>query len=52
MGFTFYSGPSSDFHPMSEWKTLEEMFNLNKPEMLRTGDTEEDVSRIRNAVLE
>ncbi|KAL8289805.1 hypothetical protein RB597_001438 [Gaeumannomyces tritici] len=52
MSFIFYSGPSSDFPPMSEWKTFEELFNLNKPEMLRTGDTGEDVGCIWNAVLE
>jgi soluble lytic murein transglycosylase-like protein len=52
MGFTYYSGPSSNFPPMSQWKSFEEIFNLNKPQMLATGDTGEDVGRIWNAVLE
>ncbi|KAH8678201.1 hypothetical protein BX600DRAFT_146915 [Xylariales sp. PMI_506] len=52
MGFTSYSGPASSFPPMSQWKSFEEIFNINKPEMFQTGDTGEDVGRIWNAVLE
>ncbi|KAK9413778.1 putative Transglycosylase SLT domain-containing protein [Seiridium unicorne] len=52
MGFTSYSGPSSSFPPQSQWKSFEEIFNVNKQEMLATGDTGEDVGRIWNAVLE
>lgn len=52
MGFTWYSGPSSSFPPMSQWKSFEEIFNANKSEMFATGDTGEDVGRIWNAVLE
>ncbi|KAK3682831.1 hypothetical protein B0T22DRAFT_484854 [Podospora appendiculata] len=52
MGFTWYSGPSSNFPPMSQWKTFEEIFNINKPAMLSTGNTGEDVGRIWNAVLQ
>lgn len=36
---------------MASWKTFEEIFNINKSEMLQTGDTNEDVGRIWNAVL-
>lgn len=50
--FTSYSGPSSSFPRMSTWKSFEEIFNLNKPEMFATGDTGEDVGRIWNAVVE
>lgn len=52
MGFTWYSGPASSFPPMSTWKDFETIFNLNKAEMLQTGDSGEDVGRIWNAVLE
>lgn len=52
MGFTHYSGPSSKFPGMDQWKTFEEIFNANKSEMLATGDTGEDVGRIWNAVKE
>ncbi|KAI0593464.1 hypothetical protein F4775DRAFT_577842 [Biscogniauxia sp. FL1348] len=52
MGFTNYSGPSSSFPAMSEWKTFEEIFNANKSAMAQTGDTDEDIGRIWNAVLE
>ncbi len=52
MGFTWYSGPASSFPPMSTWKDFETIFNLNKPEMLQTGDSGEDVGRIWNAVLQ
>lgn len=37
---------------MSTWKDFTTIFNLNKPEMLQTGDTGEDVGRIWNAVLD
>jgi hypothetical protein len=37
---------------MDTWKSFEEIFNANKPEMLQTGDSGEDVGRIWNAVLE
>ncbi|KAK0665414.1 hypothetical protein QBC41DRAFT_358862 [Cercophora samala] len=52
MPFTWYSGPASNFPPMSQWKSFEEIFNLNKPEMFRTGNTGEDIGRIWNAVIE
>ncbi|KXX78201.1 hypothetical protein MMYC01_205068 [Madurella mycetomatis] len=52
MGFTFYSGPSSNFPPMSQWKSFEDIFNINKAAMFATGDTGEDIGRIWNAVLE
>jgi len=52
MGFTSYSGPSSNFPPMNQWKSFEEIFNANKPEMLKTGNTGPDVGAIWNAVLE
>ncbi|RQM04910.1 hypothetical protein DH86_00002704 [Scytalidium sp. 3C] len=45
-------GPASSFPPMSTWKDFTTIFNLNKPEMLQTGDTGEDVGRIWNAVLD
>ncbi|KAK3332628.1 hypothetical protein B0T19DRAFT_439448 [Cercophora scortea] len=51
-GFTWHSGPASQFPPMSQWKTYEQIFNINKPAMLSTGNTGEDVGRIWNAVLE
>lgn len=37
---------------MSTWQSFETIFNANKPEMLQTGDTGEDVGRIWNAVLQ
>ncbi len=52
MGFTSYHGPSTSFPPMSQWKSFEEIFNANKPEMSKTGNTGEDIGRIWNAVLE
>lgn len=52
VGFTHYSGPAAKFPPMNQWKSLEEIFNINKPEMLQTGNTGEDVGRIWNAVKE
>ena len=52
MGFTSYSGPASSPPPMSSWKTFEEICNINKFEMLQTGDANEDARRIWNPVLE
>jgi len=52
MGFTHYAGPASKFPGMNQWKSLETIFNLYKPEMLKTGNTGEDVGRIWNAVKE
>ncbi|OIW27822.1 hypothetical protein CONLIGDRAFT_716232 [Coniochaeta ligniaria NRRL 30616] len=52
MGFQHYSGSASKFPAMNQWKSLETIFNLYKPEMLKTGDTGEDVGRIWNAVKE
>ena len=52
MGFTYYSGPASNFPGQNTWKDFNTIFNLNKPEMLQTGDSNEDVGRIYNAVLE
>lgn len=52
MGFTHYSGPASSFPGKNTWKSFEEIFNANKAEMLQTGDTEEDIGRIWNAVNE
>ncbi|KAK4224193.1 hypothetical protein QBC38DRAFT_423973 [Podospora fimiseda] len=50
MGFTFYSGPSSNFPSQSQWRSFEDIFNINKPLMFQTGDVGEDVGRIWNAV--
>ncbi len=47
-----YSGPSSNFPQMDQWKSWVEIFNLNKPEMFKTGDSGEDIGRIWNAVEE
>jgi hypothetical protein len=52
MDFTWYSGPASAFPPMCTWKDFTTIFSANKAEMLRTGDSGEDVGRIWNAVLE
>ena len=52
MGFTSYSGPASAFPGKGTWKDFDTIFNLNKPEMLQTGDSGEDVGRIYNAVKE
>ncbi|RDW88409.1 hypothetical protein BP6252_00441 [Coleophoma cylindrospora] len=52
MGFTRYSGPASAFPGKETWKDFETIFNLNKAEMLRTGDSHQDVGRIWNAVVE
>ena len=52
MGFTWYHGSSSNFPGMDQWKSLEEVFNLNKPEMFATGDSGPDIGAIWNAVHE
>jgi len=52
MGFTHYSSPASAFPGQNTWKDFNTIFNANKPEMLRTGDSTEDVGRIYNAVVE
>ncbi|KAH7313026.1 hypothetical protein BKA65DRAFT_150686 [Rhexocercosporidium sp. MPI-PUGE-AT-0058] len=52
MGFTSYSGPASSFPPISTWLSFEDIFNASKSEMLQTGDSDEDVGRIWNAVVE
>jgi len=49
---TFYSGPWWNFPAMNTWLTFEDMFNRNKPSMLSTGNTGEDVGRIWNAIKE
>jgi len=50
MGFTSYSGPASSFPPMSSWADFTTIFNNNKTEMFQTGDTNNDVGYIWNAV--
>jgi hypothetical protein len=45
-----FSGPASSFPPQSSWKDFVTLFNLNKNNMLSTGDTGEDVGRIFNAI--
>lgn len=52
MGFTWYSGPASSFPGKETWKDFDTLFNINKPQMLQTGDSGEDVGRIYNAILE
>lgn len=52
MPFTAYSGPSANFPPQSQWKSFEEIFNVNKSEMLATGSTNDDVNHIYNAVVQ
>ncbi|KAJ7823127.1 hypothetical protein B0H13DRAFT_1494850, partial [Mycena leptocephala] len=34
------------------WKSFEDIFNANKSEMAATGDTDEDIGHIWNAVIE
>jgi hypothetical protein len=52
MGFTSYSGPAANFPSKDTWKDFDTLFNINKPEMLQTGDSGEDVGCIYNAILE
>src|SRR5580700_4925245 len=52
MGFERHSGPASKFPGKETWKDFETLFNLNKPEMLQTGNSGEDIGRIWNAILE
>jgi hypothetical protein len=46
----FFSGPASNFPDQSQWKDFVTLFNLNKNNMLSTGDVGEDVGRIFNAI--
>ena len=52
MSFVDYSGPASSFPGKDTWKDFDTIFNINKPTMLQTGDSGEDVGRIYNAVRE
>jgi len=52
MPFQYYSGPAYQFPPMDNWASFETIFNANRGEMLQTGNTQEDVNRIWNAVIE
>ncbi|KAL8946979.1 MAG: hypothetical protein Q9222_006690 [Ikaeria aurantiellina] len=52
MGFTSYSGPASSFPSKDSWKDFITLFNINKPTMLQTGDSGEDVGRIYNAIVD
>ncbi|KAI4244629.1 MAG: hypothetical protein LQ352_006743, partial [Teloschistes flavicans] len=52
MSFQSYSGPASSFPPKSSWKDFTTLFNINKPTMLQTGDSGEDVGRIYNAIVD
>ncbi len=51
-GFQHYSGPSKNFPGMNQWKSVDEIFNANKVEMLKTGNTTDDVNHILAAVKE
>jgi hypothetical protein len=46
----FISGPASSFPGKDTWEDFITLFNINKPEMLQTGDNGEDVGRIFNAI--
>ena len=51
MGFTFYSGPASNFPGMNTWvSNWVDLFNTFKPDMLSMGDTGPDVGCIFNAI--
>ncbi|KAL9579362.1 MAG: hypothetical protein Q9212_005151 [Teloschistes hypoglaucus] len=52
MSFQSYSGPASNFPAQSTWKDFNTLFNINKPTMLQTGDSGEDVGRIFNAIVD
>jgi hypothetical protein len=52
MGFTWCSGPASSFPGKEMWKDFVTLFNIDKAEILQTGDGGEDVGRIYNAILE
>lgn len=45
-----FSGPASNFPPREDWKDWLTLFNLNKPEMSASGDTDEDIGCIFNAI--
>ena len=40
MSFKLYQCPPCSFPPKHEWKSFEEIFNANKPEMLKTGSND------------
>jgi hypothetical protein len=46
----FFSGPASNFPPQSSWLDFITLFNLNKNNMLSTGDSGQDVGEIFNAI--
>ncbi len=50
MSFQSYSGPASAFPDKSTWKDFITIFNINKPTMLQTGDSGEDVGRVFNVI--
>ncbi|KAI4095050.1 MAG: hypothetical protein L6R37_007127 [Teloschistes peruensis] len=52
MSFQTYSGPASNFPAKSTWKDFDTLFNINKPTMLQTGDSGQDVGRIYNAIVD
>ncbi|KAL8776669.1 MAG: hypothetical protein Q9194_003014 [Teloschistes cf. exilis] len=52
MSFQSYTGPASNFPAKSTWKDFTTLFNINKPTMLQTGDSSQDVGRIYNAIVD
>lgn len=47
---TWYSGPWSNFPPMSTWLSFDDMFDRNKNSMRSTGSTWDDIGRINVAI--
>jgi hypothetical protein len=50
VGGHFFSGPGSSFPGKDTWQDFMTLFHINMPEMLHTGDSNEDVGCIFNAI--
>lgn len=46
----FYSGPWNNFPAINTWLSFDDMLNANKPSILATGSTSDDVDRISVAI--
>jgi hypothetical protein len=50
MASNFFSGPASSFPGKETWLDFDTLFNLNKTNIIQTGDSGSDVNAIFNAI--
>jgi hypothetical protein len=49
-GFVAYSGPASNFPPVDQWKSFDDLWNQNVPQMKKAGNSDDENDQMKSDI--